>query len=607
MSVPKYENIPIDPNLGRPEYYKDWIAVILDLIKAIKGTNNYYELTPMTILEIIGDGKDALSLSELTQLITRLNSNSESTSEEISNLSLLIEQLSNKVKEVSVDISNVIQDINTNVKPEISKIVSDLLNLTNRVTALENKISDDYLDSVIEANTFKITPIRYIRVRMYGGSSGGNPTDGNYLAFLGAYNPNNEYITPTGGVTSSAAQNPSFPFSNLTDTSYTTIAQFGTGEQWVIVDLGKIYDNIEYIELVANGSEYINLKGIDISINKTDWDTISKECKFTNTDSGKNLFPSPKGRRIYFNDRRAYVDDTLDVLTNQLVNITDMITNINKKLEQAENDIADHTGKISNLTSRVDKAEKNISTNTGNITTLQQSWGTAAFSTQNMCRNSLQLLVRKSTNLGDDWTGSTHGNCVIDKTHTLPLFNRGGNHPARSFRLSTGSDSVPSTSWNYWIEQQLFSDSYTVNFAGMKLSCSVLVRPQAISSEYTQVCFGFQCYDSGGSKISDDNGWTYIDADQLRSHDGKYRYYPSKQPLTIPINATRVDFRMFITGPGTVNIACPCATLTDKACGWNADRKTNQYTSDGERLYFVSGSNPSGNFEISNGDVWIQI
>lgn len=607
MSVPKYENIPIDPNLGRPEYYKDWIAVILDLIKAIKGTNNYYELTPMTILEIIGDGKDALSLSELTQLITRLNSNSESTSEEISNLSLLIEQLSNKVKEVSVDISDVIQDINTNVKPEISKIVSDLLNLTNRVTALENKISDEYLDSVIEANTFKITPIRYIRVRMYGGSSGGNPTDGNYLAFLGAYNPNNEYITPTGGVTSSATQNPSFPFSNLTDTSYTTIAHFGTGENWVIVDLGKTYDNIEYIELVANGSEYINLRGIDISVNRTDWVTISKECKFTNTDSGKNLFPSPKGRRIYFNDRRAYVDDTLEVLTNQLVNITDMITTINRKLEQAETTINDHTGKISNLTTRVDKAEKNITTNTGNISTLQDAWHTAAFSTQNLCRNSLQLLVRKSTNLGDDWEGSTSGTCSIDKTHTLPLFNRGGNHPARAFRLSTGSDSVSSTSWNYWIKQNLFNDNYTVNFAGMPLSCSILIRPQAISAEFTQVVFGFNVYDSAGSKIEHASQFTHISASSLRGHDGKYRYYQSNEPYYLPTNAVRVDFVVYLTGPGTVNFACPCASLTNKACGWNADRKTNQYSCDGERLFMVSGSNPSNNFEMANGDVWIQI
>ncbi len=35
----------------------------------------------------------------------------------------------------------------------------------------------------------------------------------------------------------------------------------------------------------------------------------------TNTDDGKTQFSKPIGRRIYLNDRRAYIDEDLQILT----------------------------------------------------------------------------------------------------------------------------------------------------------------------------------------------------------------------------------------------------------------------------------------------------
>ena len=141
MALPKYKDIPIDPQYGKPEYFKDWIVLILELIKGIKGTENYFDLTPMTILEIIGDGSNALSLTELTELINRLNSENDATSEELANLALLLDQLSNKIIEMQGDINTILQEINNSIKPDIIDIFETIPKPTNN-ERLINKIDE---------------------------------------------------------------------------------------------------------------------------------------------------------------------------------------------------------------------------------------------------------------------------------------------------------------------------------------------------------------------------------------------------------------------------------------------------------------------------------
>jgi hypothetical protein len=100
----------------------------------------------MTILEIIGDGSNALSLTELTELINRLNSENDATSEELANLALLLDQLSNKIIEMQGDINTILQEINNSIKPDIKDIfleeLANFLNPFHLGSFLANAISE---------------------------------------------------------------------------------------------------------------------------------------------------------------------------------------------------------------------------------------------------------------------------------------------------------------------------------------------------------------------------------------------------------------------------------------------------------------------------------
>lgn len=620
MALPKYKDIPIDPQYGKPEYFKDWIVLILELIKGIKGTENYFDLTPMTILEIIGDGSNALSLTELTELINRLNSENDATSEELANLALLLDQLSNKIIEMQGDINTILQEINNSIKPDIRDIFEQLIDINNRLDILEDLTKEENVDNNILANKLRLVPVKYIRVRMNGGSYGGLRTEGNYLALLNAYNSKKEKIK-TLIVTSSATQDSGFPFNNLVDNSVISLAHFGSGKQWVKIELDNVYDNVEFIEITVKDSEYVNIEGIDISSDNTKWFTVSKASKMTNTDDGRTLFSKPIGRRIYLNDRRAYIDENLDILTDQVISLKNDVTKLKESVLSLEDITKLHGEKIFTLEKNVTRIENQVNTNTENINSLLNKVGTMNISAYNLVKNSLNLLV---TNTGYPylWEYSSVSGCKIwsSNENILPIDNFNCNHKPKDIQIDTLECPISDSTitWDYWIRMPILGEGYkgdnyrvarTMNL--VNVSCSLFVKPDYISSENSQVVFGLQCYDENGYSISNSpgimaNSFRYITTDELRSHNWWWKYYELEIPLEIPTTAHLIKFEVYVTNKARIHIALPCATVSNKACAWSPDSLTSSIVSDG-RLTFYSSTNPAEQFETKPGDIWFNI
>lgn len=609
MAMPRYQDIPIDPQYGKPEYFKDWIAVILELIKGIKGTNNYFDLTPMTILEIIGDGSEVLSLSELTALLKRLSSNSDATSEELANLALLIDQLSNKIIEMQGDITNIIQEINNNIKPDIQEIFKQIIEINNRLDALEEATKEENVDNNILANKLRLVPVKYIRVRMNGGSFGGMQTEGNYLALLNAYDCSKVKIE-VRGVTSSSMPDNSYPFNNLVDDNVMSIAHFGSGKQWVKIELDSIYDNVEFIEITVKDSEYVNIEGIDISKDNTEWLTVCKSCRMTNTDDGKTQFSRPIGRRIYLNDRRAYIEDNLKILTDQVIIMMNDITNLKSKVNTIEDIVDAHEGKISNLLTRMDKAETKLDATYNQCNDNYARLNNLVLAGNNMVNNSANILVPVGGN-PYPWTFSTLSGfkCYVNMGDYVPIKFE-CSHPVRAIVLNSTETAIGTNDYDYqcWCTQLILgSDTLWIGntFTGIKLSGSVMIKPDVLSNQYTGFIMSLKAYDASKKMVAIKEMW--INYDQLNSHKWWWKTYNFSEPLVIPNNAQTVYLEFYITNKGSIQIACPSVVVGTQGGGWQADAYTTSFIHDGGRVMFIGASNPADHWKLAPGDIWLNV
>lgn len=609
MAMPRYQDIPIDPQYGKPEYFKDWIAVILELIKGIKGTNNYYELTPMTILEIIGDNSEALSLSELTKLINRLNSNSDATSEELSNLAALIDQLSNKLIEISNDVTNIIQEINNNIKPDIAKIFNQLTDINNRLDILEELTKEENVDNNILANRLRIIPIKYIRVRMNGGSFGNRATDGNYLALLNAYDCSKEKI-PVRIVSSSAGQYNQYPFNNLIDDSVNSIAMFGSAKQWCKIELDKVYDNVEFIEITVKDNEYVNLEGIDISEDGNKWLTVCKSFKLTNTNDGRTQFSRPIGRRIYINDRRAYIEDSLSILTDQVSILINDMKSMKEKVNTLEDLVETHSGKIYNLEQRMETAETNITEVSKTANTTVSRLNNLVIGGNNLVSNSANILVPIAGN-PYPWNLSKLSGfkCYVNMEDYVPIKFE-CTHPVRAIVLNSMETPIATNAENYecWCYQTLLgSDSLRIghSFTNIQISGSIMVKPDVLSNEHTGLIMSLKAYNSDNTRVALKE--MFLDYDTLNTHKWWWKTYNFSDSLVIPNNAQRIDLEFYITNKGSIQIACPYVTVGTQGGGWQPDAYTTSLIHDGGRVMFIGSSNPGDYWKLAPGDIWLNV
>lgn len=609
MAMPRYQDIPIDPQYGKPEYFKDWIAVILELIKGIKGTNNYYELTPMTILEIIGDNSEALSLSELTKLINRLNSNSDATSEELSNLAALIDQLSNKLIEISNDVTNIIQEINNNIKPDIAEIFNQLTDINNRLDILEELTKEENVDNNILANRLRIIPIKYIRVRMNGGSFGNQATDGNYLALLNAYDCSKEKI-PVRIVSSSAGQYNQYPFNNLIDDSVNSIAMFGSAKQWCKIELDKVYDNVEFIEITVKDNEYVNLEGIDISEDGNKWLTVCKSFKLTNTDDGRTQFSRPIGRRIYINDRRAYIEDNLSILSDQVLILMNDMKSMKEKVSTLEDLVESHGEKIYNLEQRMETAETNITEVTKTANTTASRLNNLVIGGNNLVSNSANILVPIAGNPYPWNLAKLSGfKCYVNMDDYVPI-KFDCTHPVRAIVLNSIETPIATNAGNYecWCYQTLLgSDTLWIGntFTGLQISGSIMVKPDVLSNEHTGLIMSLKAYNSDNTRVALKE--MFLDYDTLNTHKWWWKTYNFSDSLVIPNNAQRIDLEFYITNKGSIQIACPYVTVGTQGGGWQPDAYTTSLIHDGGRVMFIGSSNPGDYWKLAPGDIWLNV
>lgn len=609
MAMPRYQDIPIDPQYGKPEYFKDWIAVILELIKGIKGTNNYYELTPMTILEIIGDNSEALSLSELTKLINRLNSNSDATSEELSNLAALIDQLSNKLIEISNDVTNIIQEINNNIKPDIAEIFNQITDINNRLDILEELTKEENVDNNILANRLRIIPIKYIRVRLNGGSFGNQATDGNYLALLNAYDCSKEKI-PVRIVSSSAGQHNQYPFNNLIDDNVNSIAMFGSAKQWCKIELDKVYDNVEFIEITVKDNEYVNLEGIDISEDGNKWLTVCKSFKLTNTDDGRTQFSRPIGRRIYINDRRAYIEDSLSILSDQVLILMNDMKSMKEKVGTLEDLVESHGGKIYNLEQRMETAETNITEVTKTANTTASRLNNLVIGGNNLVSNSANILVPIAGNPYPWNLAQLSGfKCYVNMADYVPI-KFDCTHPVRAIVLNSMETPIATNARNYecWCYQTLLgSDTLWIGntFTGLQISGSIMVKPDVLSNEHTGLIMSLKAYNSDNTRVALKE--MFLDYDTLNTHKWWWRTYNFSDSLVIPNNAQRIDLEFYITNKGSIQIACPYVTVGTQGGGWQPDAYTTSLIHDGGRVMFIGSSNPGDYWKLAPGDIWLNV
>lgn len=609
MALPKYKDIPIDPQYGKPEYFKDWIVLILELIKGIKGTENYFDLTPMTILEIIGDGSNALSLTELTELINRLNSENDATSEELANLALLLDQLSNKIIEMQGDINTILQEINNSIKPDIKDIFEQLTNIDKRLEILEELTKEENVDNNILANKLRLVPVKYVRVRMSGGSFGGMATEGNYLALLNAYNSKRVKI-PVNIVTSSSMPDPSYPFNNLVDDSVVSIAHFGSGKQWVKIELDSTYDNVEFIEITVKDSEFVNIEGIDVSKDNNEWLTVCKSCKMTNTDDGKTQFSKPIGRRIYLNDRRAYIDEDLQILNDQVITLINDVTNLKSKVNNIEDIVNAHEGKISNLQTRMDSAERNITLVTETANVNRSRLDGLINSGNNMVNNSANILVPISEK-PYPWNCSTLSGfkCYVNMGDYVPIKFE-CNHPVRAIVLNSSEANISTSNFDYqcWCTQTIMGSSTLWignTMTKVLLSGSVMIKPDVLDNQYTGFIMSLKAYDASKRMVGIKE--MFISYEQLNTHKWWWKTYNFSDCLEVPNNAQTIELEFYITNKGSIQVACPCVTLGTQGAGWQPDAYTTSFIHDGGRVMFISSTNPADHWKIAPGDIWLNV
>lgn len=609
MTLPKYKDIPIDPQYGKPEYFKDWIVVILELIKGIKGTENYFDLTPMTILEIIGDGSNALSLSELTELINRLNSDNDATSEELANLGLLIDQLSNKIIEMQGDINTILQEINNIIKPQIKDILEQLIDINNRLDILEELTKEENVDNNILANKLRIIPVKYVRVRMNGGSFGGMSTEGNYLALLNAYNSKRVKI-PVNIVTSSSMPDTSYPFNNLVDDSVVSIAHFGSGKQWVKIELDSVYDNVEFIEITVKDSEYVNIEGIDISKDNSEWLTVCKACKMTNTDDGRTQFSKPIGRRIYLNDRRAYIDEELQIVTDQVLTLINDVTNLKSKVNNIEDIVDAHEGKISNLQNRMDKAEENISSVTSIANNNKNRLDHLINSGNNMVINSANILVPLSEKPYPWECSSLSGfKCYVNMGDYVPIKFK-CTHPVRAIVMNSSEANISTNDYDYqcWCTQTILGSSTLWignTMTNIIVSGSIMLKPDVLDNQYTGFIMSLKAYDASKRRVAAKE--LFISYEQLNTHKWWWKTYNFSDSLEIPNNAQTIELEYYITNKGSIQVACPYVCIGSQGGGWQADAYTTSLIHDGGRVMFIGSSNPADYWKIAPGDIWLNV
>lgn len=195
-----YGNIPESEEYKKPEEYKQWIAVILELIRRLKGTTDYYDNIKLSLTEIIGDNEitniynlseiydkiqeliekdnnqqieiDALKqlTNSLQELVNQHGNRLTTLETKVGNLETLTKQLQTLLNELSAKV-----DTNT---ADISNIKIQIQNILDEIEKLKNLTSENYFARQVIKNRNFPFHVKYIRIYLMGYRS---PIDGTRL------------------------------------------------------------------------------------------------------------------------------------------------------------------------------------------------------------------------------------------------------------------------------------------------------------------------------------------------------------------------------------------------------------------------------------------
>ena len=348
-----YANIPENDEYQKPEEYKQWIAIILELIRKLKGTTNYFDDIKLSITGIIGDNEtdniynlsqiydkiqelikkdndQQIDIDALKQLTNSLQELVTQHSAKISTLETKVTNLESLTSELQTLLSQLTEKVNTNTE-DIEKIKEQIESILAEIEKLKNLTSENYFARQVIKNRNFPFHVKYIRIYMKGYHS---PTDGNkinknriiQISAVTCDGINKAKPTSTNIVklTTNAPTSQCSGFGNDDEipkcldeslevgagsNNFTQFGDDNTGEYYLQVELNSVVKTLEYIQIwfytenLVQLPYYENVR-IDVASTLTDptkdgsnWYTL-----FDNTNSNRPAFYAHQyGLRLYLN------------------------------------------------------------------------------------------------------------------------------------------------------------------------------------------------------------------------------------------------------------------------------------------------------------------
>ena len=135
-----YANIPENDEYQKPEEYKQWIAVILELIRKLKGTTNYFDDIKLSITGIIGDNETD-NIYNLSQIYDKIQELIKKDNDQQIDIDAL-KQLTNSLQELVTQHSTKISTLETKVS-NLESLTSELQTLLSQLTEKVNTNTEE--------------------------------------------------------------------------------------------------------------------------------------------------------------------------------------------------------------------------------------------------------------------------------------------------------------------------------------------------------------------------------------------------------------------------------------------------------------------------------
>ncbi|MED4819149.1 phage tail spike protein [Bacillus atrophaeus] len=193
------------------------------------------------------------------------------------------ESAESRIKQVEDEITLSLEGSSYDKLSELLK--SNTAKITATAEALESKVGATEVKDIARRTGADIVKVRYVRVLMNGNTT----NNGNHIVELRVMQGG---INLAKGVTPTASTTMTNPTA-MTDDNYSgtnPYTSIGGGSQWVQLDLGAVYDNIDYIHLFLYWADLRSYNHeVQVSEDGVNWVSLfdtAKNGNYTCTDSG---------------------------------------------------------------------------------------------------------------------------------------------------------------------------------------------------------------------------------------------------------------------------------------------------------------------------------